>query len=138
MWCDIDELTQKYYIGAMKNAALASVIILSTLSLGGVSYACDMHGGGFGAFGLGNANWQTFNPRASKFDPTYEIQEKELVSPFDKKTATIEKARPSFSNAANMAALRAKARLAKKSKDDVAEKSGEEAIVKKASLDTDR
>ena len=116
----------------MKNVVLGSVLMLSTLSLGGVASACDMHGGGFGAFGMGNANWQTYNPKASTFDPAY--QDNVLVSPMDGKVLSLEKAKPSFSNAANMAALKAKARMAKKSQ----EKPADKAVVKKASLDTDR
>jgi len=115
----------------MKNIVLGSVVVLSSLSLGGVAYACDMHGGGFG-FGMKNANWSTYNPRASKFDPSYEYEDRKLVSPI------LEKSKPSFSNVANIAALKAKARLAKKSQDTPADKSDEKAIVKKASLDADR
>jgi len=120
----------------MKNIVLSSAFILSSLSLGEVAYACDMHGGGFGAFGMGNANWQTFNPKASTFDPAY--RDNVVISPMDGKELSQEKSKPSFSNAANIAALRAKARLAKKTQDTSAHKSDEKAVVKKASLNADR
>ena len=111
----------------MKNVVLGSVVFMASLSLGGVASACDMHGGGFGAFGMGNANWQSYTPMASKTDPAFA----------DQTVVPLEKSKPSFSNAANMAALKAKARMAKKKQDKPAKMSDDKAVVKKATLDAD-
>jgi hypothetical protein len=122
----------------MKVVILSSVVVLTTLSLGSVSYACDMHGGGgFGSFGMGNAAWRAYNPKASTFDPAYGYESEDFSTPIDRINDVKEKAKPSFSNVANIAALRAKARLAKKSESATA-KADESVKVEKVSLNADR
>ena len=64
---------------------------------------------------------------ASKTDPAFA----------DQTVVPLEKSKPSFSNAANMAALKAKARMAKKKQDKPAKMSDDKAVVKKAALDAD-
>jgi len=80
-------------------------------------------------------NWKTYNPRISTEDPALLNQNADIDSLITPLPA--EKARPSFSNAADRAARIAKARVAKKAKDRK-DKSPREGVVKKASLDSDR
>ncbi len=98
--------------------------------------ACDMHGGGFG-FGNPTANWQSYNPRSYTTDPA-------LLGLKDIEASAIkpippQKTRPSFSNAANRAALIAKSRVAQKAKDKAVKASKDEAVKKAAlGLNADR
>lgn len=116
---------------------LTITALLATATVVAVpSYACDMHGGGFG-FGNPNANWQSYSPRTSTTDPAFLGQTGDdayLITP-----VPAEKPRPSFSNAANRASLIAKARHAKKIKEDKS-KPTEDKPIKKAALvlDADR
>jgi len=64
-------------------------------------------------------------------DPAYGYEDNQLISPIDKANLIQEKSKPSFSNAANIAALRAKARLAKKTQGTATDKSDKKEIVKK-------
>lgn len=97
----------------MKNIVLASSIILASLSMGAMAFACDMHGGGgYGGFGMGNAQWQSYSPKVSTTDPA--LFDDGLETPMPSKIVPPAKAKPSFSNAANMASFKAKARVAKK------------------------
>ncbi len=114
----------------MKTLILPIITIAATFSFGSVSYACDMHGAGFGGFSLRNAPWQSYEPQASTTDPAF--SEDRLITP---ETALSTKKRPSFSNAANMAALKAKAKIEKKRE---LEKALKKAEVKSTALDTDR
>lgn len=98
------------YAVVMKKALLTSSVVLISLSMGGVAYACDMHGGGFGAFGMDAASWKTYTPRMSMTDPAQ--ADRTLVTPV--KIETQKKTKPSFSNVASIAAAKAKARLARK------------------------
>ena len=107
----------------MKNVVLASSIIFGSLSMGGVAYACDMHGGGFSGY-MRNAPWQSYNPQVSTTDPVFTQDSLKESTP----ALPPKKAKPSFSNAANNAANKAKARLAKKANN---EKTNEDAIIKK-------
>jgi len=113
----------------MKKIIISSSVIVSVLSIGSISYACDMHGAGFGGYGLRNAPWQSYEPQVSTTDPA--LAETENLTP-----APVAKPKPSFSNAANLAAMKAKARLAKKQEDE--KKRVEDADVKKAALNADR
>ena len=118
------------YMFNMKNVVLASSIIIASLSMGGMASACDMHGGGgYGGFGMRNAQWQAYSPRVSFTDPAF--SEDSLESPLPAQDVPPAKAKPSFSNAANMASFKAKARVAKKKVDSG--KVGKPAIVKKPS-----
>lgn len=92
--------------------------------------ACDMHGGGF-SFGSSNANWQAYNPQSSTTDPSFLGLDSDDANYMTRVPA--EKPRPSFSSAANRAALIAKSRLAKKAKDTAKETSKDEPV-KKADL----
>ena len=93
----------------MKRTILASSIILASITFGGTAYACGMHGG---SFGWGEAQWKTYDPQASIIDPS--LIPTEGVSPMFQEALPQIKARPSFSNAANTAAIKAKAKLADK------------------------
>lgn len=118
----------------MKNVLIiASSILLAPLSFGTMAYACDMHGAGYGGYGLRNATWQAYSPRVSKTDPAF--AETDMISPMTPPAVPPVKAKPSFSNVANIAATKAKARLAKKQND---EKLSNEAKVKKTALNADR
>ena len=123
------------YIIAMMKSLVFGAFITATSALALPTYACDMHGGGGFGFGNPNANWQSYNPRVSTQDPALWNENTKQASWMTPVPA--EKARPSFSNAANRAALLAKTRLAKKTKDQD-DKAPKEAIVKKASLNADR
>ena len=126
------------YIIAMMKTLVIGALITATSALALPAHACDMHGGGGFGFGNPNANWQAYNPRVSTQDPALWNENTEQASLMT--AVPTEKARPSFSNAANRAALLAKARLVKKTKgqDDKAPKTPKEAIIKKASLNADR
>ncbi|MEP1230717.1 MAG: hypothetical protein ABJG88_08585 [Litorimonas sp.] len=110
----------------MKNVILSSSIILASLSIGEMAFACDRHGAGYGGFGMGNAQWQSYSPKVSITDPAF--YEDELTSAVTNKSVPPVKAKPSFSNAANMASAKAKARVVKKAdngkvnKQDIAKK----------------
>ena len=114
-----------YKIG-MKNVVLASSVFLASFSMGGVVYACDMHGGGFSGYGMRNAPWQSYNPQVSTTDPALAQDDLKTSIP----AVPPKKAKPSFSNAANNAATKAKARLAKKA---ISDKTDKPTIVKKPS-----
>ena len=114
----------------MLKTILIGSLLTTASALALPAYACGFHGGGFG-----NVNWQPYNPRASYEDPALlnkNYEETSLITPIP-----AEKARPSFSNAANRAALIAKARLAKKTKDQE-DKSSKDVSVKKTASNTDR
>lgn len=114
----------------MKNVVLASSIIIASLSMGGTAIACDMHGGaGYGGFGMRNAQWQSYSPKVSITDPAF--SEDGLESPMPSHGVPPAKAKPSFSNAANMASFKAKARVTKKKVDNG--KAVKPTIVKKPS-----
>ena len=87
----------------MKKIALTSAIILSVSSLGSVAHACDLHSG----FNFGASTWRSYNPQVSKTDPA--LANKKRQSEFSLRPA---KRKPSFSNAANAAATKAKAQWA--------------------------
>jgi len=117
----------------MKNIILPSIVTLAALSIGSASYACDMHGaGGYGSFGMKFANWQSYEPRVSTTDPAFE---EDFLTSIPTDMVPQAKAKPSFSNAATMAAFKAKSRLAKK-EDDA--KPSEKNVVKKAELNANR
>ena len=120
------------YSVAMLKTITVSAVLITTSALALPAYACGFHGGGFG---LGNADWQPYNPRVSTQDPSLLGQNADntpLITP-----RPVEKTPPSFSNVANRAAFIAKARVAKKAKDQ-AEKTSAEEIVKKTASNTDR
>lgn len=84
---------------------------------GSVSYACDMHGAGYG-FSMSHANWQAYSPEVSTKDPalkTIESKSEALAKMLARK-----KEKPSFANVANLAAMKAKSRLAMKAKAEAA------------------
>ena len=123
------------YIIAMMKSLVIGTFITVTSAVALPAYACDLHAGGGFSFGSPNANWQSYNPRSSTIDPALigtDYDDASLITPVPP-----QKPRPSFSNAANRAALLAKTRLAKKTKDQD-DKAPKEAIVKKASLNADR
>jgi len=121
------------YNNAMKKTLIIGALFATTSALAVPAYACDMHGGAYG-FGNPNANWKTYNPRVSTEDPALLNQNAEIdtmITPIPP-----EKKRPSFSNAANRAAVVAKSRMAKKAKNQE-EKTSKDNIVKKVALDSD-
>lgn len=119
----------------MKNVVLSSVISLAALSIGSASYACDMHGaGGYGSFGMKFANWQSYEPRVSMTDPAFE---EDFLTSIPTDMVPQAKAKPSFSNAATMAAFKAKSRLAKKEDSANFSEEAKETVVKKAELNAD-
>jgi len=116
----------KYFVST------AVIVIASATAVPAI--ACDMHGAGFGAFGNNGANWQPYSPRTYTEDPAFLDQNTDdyaSVTPLPS-----EKTRPSFSNAANRAAMKAKARAAKKTKKPT-EKTAKDTVVKKADLNPD-
>ena len=114
----------------MKKFVLTSIVTMAAFATGGMSYACDMHGaGGFGNFGMLNADWESYNPRVSTIDPALDA---DLLTPKPAKRAAQAKAKPSFSNAAGRASLRAKSRLAKKEKTLTSEAASDKAAAKTA------
>ena len=114
----------------MKKEIFTFAAILSALFIAGGSYACDMHGAGYGGYKFNDATWQTYNPQVSTTDPAF--AEANMISPLP---AAKVKPKPSFSNAANLAASKAKARLAKKQSD---KKLAEKTEIKKTVLNADR
>lgn len=116
----------------MKTLLLSSAVVIASLSFGGAAFACDLHGAGYGGYGLRNAPWQPYNPQVSTSDPAFDEDGFRTPIPTD---LVPPKAKPSFSNAANSAASKAKRRVSKKAGSDKSEK---QAIVKKASLNADR
>jgi len=112
----------------LKKIIIGSLVI-ATSAMALPAYACGMHGGGFG-FGNPNASWESYNPRSFTTDPALlGNEDASLVTPMP-----AQKARPSFSNVANRAALLAKSRMAKKAKDKQ-EKTSKEKPIQKAALD---
>jgi hypothetical protein len=113
----------------MKKYIIASSLIVASLAFGGVSHACDMHGAGYGHpsnyQALSNAKWKPYNPRVSTIDPAYgdpafgdlafEDGAYENFSAVPPDRAPVKKAKPSFSNAAQLASLKAKIKLAEES-----------------------
>ena len=95
---------------------LSSCVVLATLSIGSAAFACDRHGGTYGGFGMSNAPWQTYNPKVSTMDPA--MTEDSLMDASSLQAVAPAKSKPSFSNAANNAALKAKMRLSKKATSD--------------------
>ena len=89
----------------MKKIGLTFAIILSAASVCSVANACDLHGG----FNFGASTWKNYNPQVSKTDPA--LATKKIQSEFSVRPA---KRKPSFSNAANMAATKAKTQQRKK------------------------
>ena len=87
----------------MKKIGLTFAIILSAASVCSVANACDLHGG----FNFGASTWRSYNPQVSKTDPA--LANKKRQSEFSVRPA---KRKPSFSNAANAAATKAKAQWA--------------------------
>ena len=113
----------------MKKFAIGTLIITAS-SMALPAFACDMHGGGGWRLGNASANWQSYNPQSYTTDPSL-LDEKSgaaLVSQLPPK-----KTNPSFSNAANRAAILAKSRLAKKASADTP-KSPKDTLVKKKPL----
>ena len=94
--------------GVMKKIGLTFAIILSAASVCSVANACDIHSGSYNGFGFGASAWKNYNPQVSKTDPA--LATKKIQSEFSVRPA---KRKPSFSNAANMAATKAKAQWAK-------------------------
>jgi len=119
----------------MKNVLLGTAFILTSLSFGSIAYACDMHGGGGFGFGMKNANWQSYSPRASTIDPAF--ADVDGMTPMGADIVPQEKAKPSFANAAGLAAMKAKSRMAKKNQDKPSEGS-KKALVKEVALNADR
>ena len=121
----------------MKNIVIPSVFLLTSLSFSGVSYACDLHGAGYGSFGISGANWEPYNPQASITDPS-SLGNKYSTS-IDFSSLSAEKPKPSFSNAASLAATKAKARIAEKTETKKPTPSTLKTPVKKAAaLNSDR
>jgi len=118
-----------YNNGMMKNFIIGA-LVTTTSAVALPAYACGFHGGGYGGFG--NANWKPYNPRVSTEDPVLLNKDTTAITPLP-----IGDTRPSFSNAANRAAQIAKARVAKKAKDQE-DKTSKAATIQKASLDSDR
>jgi len=127
------ETMTKYFV--------TTALFLIPVTFAAPAMACEMHGGGFGAFGNQGANWKAYNPRAYNTDPSFlDGVDETLMTP-----VPAAKPRPSFSNAANRAAMIAKARVAKKAKDadkkeakEANKKDAKDAVVKKAALNADR
>lgn len=117
----------------MKNVILSSAVLIASFSFGGIALACDLHGAGYGGYGLRNAPWQPYNPQVSTTDPAFD--ENGLITPVPTDVAPPAKAKPSFSNAANNAASKAKVRVLKKVE---ADKTAKQVTVKKAALNADR
>ena len=93
----------------MKKIGLTFAIILSAASVCSVANACDIHSGSYNGFGFGASAWKNYNPQVSKTDPA--LATKKIQSEFSVRPA---KRKPSFSNAANMAATKAKTQQRKK------------------------
>lgn len=117
----------------MKNIVLSSAFIVASLSYGGVAYACDAHGTGYASYGLRNALWQSYNPKLTVTDPAFD--ENGFMTPLPANLVPAAKAKPTFSNAANNASMKAKTRVLKKAEGEKTEK---KATVKKAALNTNR
>ena len=112
--------------------------IASSASFALPAHGCDMHGAGFGGFGSAGAHWKpySFAPNRTPYAaeqktieepampkplaetaPAKTLMSKTLTSKtLASKNLLAKKARPSFSNAANRAALAAKKSIAQKSK----------------------
>ena len=121
----------------MKKLIIPSAVLLAAFSLTGTSVACDLHGAGYGSFGIRGANWQPYNPQVSTTDPAFSDNEYSSATNYDSVPAN--KAKPSFSNAAALAATKAKSRFAQKSKPKKLSLSALKSKSKKAAaLNTDR
>lgn len=120
----------------MKNTLIPAVLLLTSISFSGVSYACDLHGAGYGNFGIAGANWEPYNPQVSTIDPS-SLGNKYSTS-VDFSALPAQKTKPSFSNAASIAATKAKARISEKSEPKKPTASNVKAPVKKAALNSDR
>ena len=112
---------------------VTTALFLIPVALAAPASACEMHGGGFGVFGNQGASWKAYNPRAYNADPAFDGVDENLMTPVPPA-----KARPSFSNVANRAAMIAKARVAKKAQEAEKKEAAKTAVVKKVSLDADR
>ena len=100
---DFDNLADSPYIEGMKKYFVSTAVIVIASATTVPAIACDMHGAGFGAFGNTGANWQPYSPRTYTEDPAFLDQNETdyaAVTPLPPK-----KVRPSFSNAANRAAI---------------------------------
>jgi hypothetical protein len=117
----------------MKNLILSSSIVIASFSFAGVALACDMHGAGYGNFGFSNANWKPYNPKVSTIDPAF--ADSDMMDATSYTSVPPEKAKPSFSNVASLAALKAKTRLTKKNNEKA---SSDKADVKKTASNADR
>ena len=108
-------------------------LIASCASFALPAHGCDMHGAGFGGFGSAGAHWKpySFAPNRTPYAAEQKtIEEPAMPKPLAEtapaktlmsktlasKNLLAKKARPSFSNAANRAALAAKKSIAQKSK----------------------
>ena len=108
-------------------------LIASFASFALPAHGCDMHGAGFGGFGSAGAHWKpySFAPNRTPYAAEQKtIEEPAMPKPLAEtapaktlmsktlasKNLLAKKARPSFSNAANRAALAAKKSIAQKSK----------------------
>lgn len=106
----------------------ALALIASCASFALPAHGCDMHGAGFGGFGSAGAHWKpySFAPNRTPYAAEQKtIEEPAMPKPLAEtapaktlasKNLPAKKARPSFSNAANRAALAAKKSIAQKSK----------------------
>jgi len=117
----------KYFVST------AVIVIASATAVPAI--ACDMHGAGFGAFGNSGANWQPYTPRTYTEDPAFLDQNETDYAALTPLPA--QKTRPSFSNAANRAAIAAKSKAAQKAKAERI-KNAKKEVVKKADLNSDR
>ena len=115
----------------MKKLMISTLAISAALAFGTLSHACDMHGaGGFSGFGMSSAPWQSYSPQASTQDPAFTQTASTNRAPIK-----AVKAKPNFSNVANVAAAKAKARLAKKRS---TKEAGLETTIKTTALNADR
>ena len=123
----------------MDKIVIIGTLIVSISALALPAHACDMHFGGGFDFRNPNANWQSYHPPTPPTStPPASTQALALGSENTDQASLAspvpaEKARPSFSNAANRAAVLAKTRLAQKTKDQD-DKMSKEAIIQKTPL----
>lgn len=121
----------------MKNVIFASSILLVSLFVGTSAQACDMHGAGYG-YGMNSANWKSYNPQITTYDPA--LTEQDLLTQIDTDFVPQEKVKPSFSSAAQTASMKAKAKvsLASKKSAQPADDADKKPDEKKAALNTNR
>ena len=129
----IDEISCFCHIIDMKKLRLIFVIAIAPLTLGSVAQACDMHGAGFGGFGFSTASWEAYAPTVSTTDPAFD--EESFQTPLTAPPVKKVKSKPSFANAAHMAALKAKAKLEKERSSEAVDKDKK---FKKVTLNADR